>query len=123
MSKMVAGYKLMAYTILRKSDNYQIPKDAPGNKDYEEYLKWLDFGNEPEPEFTAEEIIENDKNMEKAKLKKELKADEIDVYSILNELWAAMKIMGATNQDIDHKLLSKMEKWITKLDRLNEIDK
>lgn len=35
-------------TILRLSDNAFIPPD-PGNRDYREYLDWLDAGNTPEP--------------------------------------------------------------------------
>lgn len=35
-------------TILRLSDNAFIPTD-PGNRDYREYLNWLDAGNTPEP--------------------------------------------------------------------------
>ena len=35
-------------TILRLSDNAFIPQ-APGNRDYREYLDWLEAGNTPEP--------------------------------------------------------------------------
>jgi hypothetical protein len=35
-------------TILRLSDNAYIPT-APGNRDYAEYLEWLEAGNEPLP--------------------------------------------------------------------------
>jgi hypothetical protein len=35
-------------TILRLSDNAYIPQ-APGNRDYREYLDWLEAGNTPEP--------------------------------------------------------------------------
>ena len=35
-------------TILRLSDNAYIPQ-APGNRDYREYLDWLSAGNTPEP--------------------------------------------------------------------------
>ena len=38
--------------ILRLPDNAYIPFD-PANTDYQQYLKWLDEGNTPEP---AEEI-------------------------------------------------------------------
>ena len=36
-----------SFYILRKEDNTQIPK-VIGNKDYDEYLKWLAEGNTPE---------------------------------------------------------------------------
>jgi hypothetical protein len=35
-------------SIIRLSDNAFIPA-APGNRDYAEYLEWLDAGNTPEP--------------------------------------------------------------------------
>lgn len=48
-------YKLLPDTIMgeaqcikRLSDNAFIPLD-PANTDYQEYLKWLAEGNEPEP--------------------------------------------------------------------------
>ena len=42
-------YQLTTSTsILRLSDGAFIPND-PGNRDYREYLDWLDAGNTPEP--------------------------------------------------------------------------
>ena len=35
-------------TIIRNSDNASIPTD-PANRDYREYLEWLDAGNTPTP--------------------------------------------------------------------------
>ena len=35
-------------TIVRLSDNAHIPQ-SPGNRDYAEYLEWLEAGNEPLP--------------------------------------------------------------------------
>ena len=37
-----------ADSILRLSDNAFIPQDG-GNRDYREYLEWLDAGNTPDP--------------------------------------------------------------------------
>lgn len=41
-------------TVIRLSDNTYIPFD-PDNISYQEYLKWLDEGNTPEP---ADEVTE-----------------------------------------------------------------
>ena len=42
-------YQLTQYeTIIRLSDNAFIPPD-PANKDYREYLTWIEEGNEPLP--------------------------------------------------------------------------
>ena len=42
-----------AICLLRIADNTFIPF-APGNRDYEEYLKWLSEGNTPEPADQSE---------------------------------------------------------------------
>ena len=46
-------YKLFKFngkvvSVTRLADNTSIPFD-PDNTDYQEYLKWLDEGNTPEP--------------------------------------------------------------------------
>jgi hypothetical protein len=46
-------YKLFKFnenvvSIFRLTDNTSIPVD-PANTDYQEYLKWLEEGNTPEP--------------------------------------------------------------------------
>ena len=44
----VTANKISETTILRDEDRAFIPTD-PDNRDYQEYLAWLDEGNEPTP--------------------------------------------------------------------------
>jgi hypothetical protein len=45
----MTAYKLIdEWNVLRVVDNACIPQDG-GNRDYQEYLDWLDAGNTPEP--------------------------------------------------------------------------
>jgi hypothetical protein len=44
-------------TILRLTDNAFIPPDG-GNRDYREYLDWLEAGNTPEPAPEPEPVPE-----------------------------------------------------------------
>ena len=39
---------LVGQYVIRLSDNATIPFD-PDNTDYQEYLRWLELGNQPEP--------------------------------------------------------------------------
>lgn len=55
-------YKLTGTThIKRLNDNTTIPI-VDGNVDYEDYKQWIAEGNTPEPEFTEEEIAQQELN-------------------------------------------------------------
>ena len=48
MYKLISSIYGEPTCVRRLSDNASIPFD-PANTDYQEYLKWLDEGNTPEP--------------------------------------------------------------------------
>jgi len=56
-------------TILRLADNAFIPP-SPGNRDYREYLEWLEKGNTPEPapEPPAPPVLTTEQKLEAAGL-------------------------------------------------------
>jgi hypothetical protein len=53
MYKLITIFESNKQMILRLSDNAFIPF-APGNTDYQAYLKWLDEGNTPQPADSGE---------------------------------------------------------------------
>ena len=58
-------YKLIGIeSVKRLADGACIPF-ANGNRDYEEYKLWLAEGNIPEPEFTDEELAQQELNKRK----------------------------------------------------------
>ena len=55
-------YKLIGInSVKRLADGVCIPF-ADGNRDYEEYKLWLADGNIPDPEFTEEELAQQELN-------------------------------------------------------------
>lgn len=54
-------YKISGNSIFRLTDSANIPKDI-GNRDYVQYLEWVDEGNQPEPEFTEAELATRQRN-------------------------------------------------------------
>jgi hypothetical protein len=48
---LITGDAVVPQSVKRLADNAFIPFD-PANTDYQEYLKWLDEGNTPEPADT-----------------------------------------------------------------------
>jgi len=61
-------YKLTNSTsIIRLPDNAFIPAD-PANSDYQEYLKWLEAGNQPEPYIESPKLIPSIVTMRQARI-------------------------------------------------------
>jgi hypothetical protein len=54
MYKIFNNFRGEQIAVLRLSDNAGIPMD-PANTDYQQYLKWLEEGNTPEPADTPEQ--------------------------------------------------------------------
>ena len=65
-------YKLIGTkSVKRLADGAYIPF-ADGNRDYEEYKNWLSEGNTPEPEFTEEELAQQELEAKIAEAKAEI---------------------------------------------------
>lgn len=54
----MAKYKLLLGDYVLDQDRQCIIPPDTGNRDYVEYLAWVDDGNTPDPYQTAEEILE-----------------------------------------------------------------
>lgn len=113
-------YKLMENGVLR-SDGACIPP-TEDNRDWRRYLRWLDEGNTPEPQYTEAELQAKLVGEEVANLKADLKKAQVWQFRMIVELWKVCKQLGATNADVDPDVLAKAQAWIAKLDRLKEID-
>lgn len=63
-----------------------VPK-ADGNREYELIKEWLAEGNEPEPEFTAEELAQKELQTKIAEASQYLKeTDWVDSYKLRHDL-------------------------------------
>ena len=54
----MAKYKISGTGVLDTERSASIPNDT-ANRDWQEYLVWVDDGNTADPEFTAQEIEDN----------------------------------------------------------------
>jgi hypothetical protein len=123
MSKMIIPmtYKLIEHGVLR-SDGACIP-ECEDNRDWRGYLEWLAEGNTPEPQYTAQELIDNAQQEEIADLKQDLRKAMVWQFRLMTELFKLLKQGTAiTNADVDPDILAKAQEWVAKLDRLKEID-
>jgi len=115
-------YKLMGDNGVKRSDGACIP-NCDDNRDWRLYQEWLSEGNTPEPQFTPEEIAAKALAEEISDIKTELRSAMVWQFRMIVELWKALKAnTAAQNSDIDPDVLSKAAGWMTKLDRLKEID-
>lgn len=58
MYKLIVQRDGSVSSVKRVSDGATIPFDS-ANTDYQEYLKWLDEGNTPQPADGSQELSEN----------------------------------------------------------------
>jgi len=125
MSKMIVPitYKLTDdASSIHRSDGASIPV-TESNRDYRRYLEWLEEGNTPDPVRTPEEETEILLRNEVLSLKDDLQKQNVWLFRMLLEMWKAVKAAGVvSNSDIDPEVLAKASNWISKLDRLKEID-
>lgn len=123
MSKMIIPitYKLMVDGV-KRSDGACIPA-CSGNRDWKTYLEWLDQGHLPEPEYTQDELDKQAMHLEIANLKSDLRSAMVWEFRMIIELFRLMKSKTTVrNSDVNPVLLTKANQWISKLERLKEID-
>jgi len=78
-------YKLQGKMIINLKNNKNIPND-PANRDYQEFLKWVDEGNKPIPEYVPNDCInmetfEVDENCVFQKIKEQKKKEILNSES------------------------------------------
>lgn len=119
---MALTYRLHGDSGVIRSDGASIPADVL-NRDWRKYLKWVEEGNTPAPEFTEEEVTHKEIQEEVAALKGDLLQQNVWLFRMIMEMWKAARSQGVVdNSMIDPDVLAKAQQWVAKLDRLKEID-
>jgi len=90
-------YKLTNIGVKRLSDDAIIPND-PKNRDWRKYQKWIEEGNNPEPEFTEQELI--------AKKESEIKIKESEIVQAKLQFDAATEEGLSIAADYEEQLNS-----------------
>jgi len=98
-------YKLSGNNIIRISDGAYIPNDHR-NRDHRRYKSWLKQGNQPEPEFTQEELT--------AKKEFAIKMKESEIVNVQGQFDIATEKGLAIAADYDTQL-KKIEKELADL--------
>ena len=89
-------YKLIGQnSVQRLTDRAYIPF-ADGNRDYEDYKLWLAEGNTPEPEFTYEELAQQES---------QVKLQEAQEYLNSTDWYYARK--AETGEDVPAEVVEK----------------
>jgi len=116
----MSNYKLSGDGV--KLNGGHIPANED-NADWQKYLKWLDEGNTPDPEFTPEELDALLRANEIDGLKADLRAALVWQFRMISAIWEIGKSKGLwSNTDVvDATLKQKYAAWNTKLDRLAEL--
>ena len=112
-------YKLTENGIIRLSDNIFIPLD-PTNRHYQEYLQWLNRGNQPIPEYVPIECInkatyEVDNECVTTKLKNKLLQElNIVTQKYIDDIFRALdEDMSDIATELD-RLKSYIKYWLVK---------
>ena len=91
-----------------------VPGNAPGNKEYELIKQWLAEGNEPEPEFTEEELQITSINKQIQEAKTYLASTDfymtVDKYAELDE---ARKVELTTKRAEAREVINTLEAELT----------
>jgi hypothetical protein len=89
-------YKLNPYGIERVEDGAIIPVD-PENRCYQEYLAWVEGGNTPDPEYTADEIKANNlKAIADRRFIEETAGMEVQGMPVYTDRTTQMKLTAAS---------------------------
>lgn len=89
----MAKYKLLPNGVIDTETGACIP-NAPGNRDWQDYLEWVADGNTADPEFTPEEIEAND--WASIRYDRNLELLESDIYC-LQDRWAGLSSREQTD--------------------------
>jgi hypothetical protein len=95
----MARYKLSNTGVYDTETNSYIPSAAE-NADWREYLQWVDDGNTPDPQYTPQEILDNElRDRQKQRLETLLSAtiDQFDLIIALFQMGVTKGIWTAND--------------------------
>ena len=93
------------YKIIKKLGVYNsltnsfIPS-AEGNSDWIEYLEWVDLGNTPDPQYTPQEILDNelrDRQQQRLKTLMQATIDQFDLIIAIFQMGVTKGIWTAND--------------------------
>lgn len=116
----MADYKLNGVDdssgVIRNSDGASIP-NAPGNRDWREYIEWIENGGIPDPQYTTEEQNVVDYNNRQNERIKVLKQALIDQFKMILALFQVGRNKGLwVVADFDPLIVTKAQAWIDLID-------
>lgn len=116
----MADYKLNgpdeSNGVTRESDGASIP-NAPGNRDWREYVTWRDSGGVPDPQYTTEEQAQIDYEDRQDARIAQLKQDSVELFEFILAIFQVGRDNGAwVAPDFDQAIRDKAAEWIQTID-------
>ena len=114
-------YKLMKGGVYNRETGSVIPEYI-GNREWRQFLEWTEEGNTPEPAYTAEELVEKERQDSIINFKSSIKKKDIILFRMLLELYRVGVAKGLwDSSDFPADLSIKVNEIKQELDSLTAL--